>query len=138
MKVRPIRILMVDDSPWDRELARLALRNLKVANELDTAEDGEQALEILRDAEAPRPDLILMDLNMPGMDGRELLAALKEDELLKAIPVVILTSSAADEDVSHAYSHHCAGYIRKPVDMEGLITIAQAIEGYWFAIVQLP
>ncbi len=136
MTIRPIRLLLVDDSPSDRGLAEFAFEESRIVNELSTAEEGEAALRQLRDPATPLPDLILLDLNMPGMDGREFLSVVKADERLCGIPVVILTSSVADEDVSEAYRAQCAGYIRKPVTLEGLIEVVRGIERYWFAIVE--
>ncbi len=136
MNVRPIRLLLVDDSPADRSLVELALRSVKLLNDLKTAEDGEEALELLQGG--TRPDLILLDLNMPGMNGHEFLQVVKTDPELKTIPVVILTSSVQEDDVARSYENHCAGYIRKPVDLDGLVAVLQGIQDYWVAIVRLP
>jgi two-component system, chemotaxis family, response regulator Rcp1 len=133
-----VKIMLVEDNPGDRELTRLAMTRLKFANELIMAEDGEEALEILDRPEAGRPHLILLDLNMPGMDGMEFLTRVKAHAVHKTIPVIVLTSSGAHDDIDGAYRRHCAGYIRKPVDLAGLTKIVQAIDGYWFAIVDLP
>jgi CheY-like chemotaxis protein len=138
VNVRAINILLVDDSPSDRSLVELAFADSKILNHLMEAEDGEDALAVLRDPEQPRPDLILLDLNMPGMDGRQFLRAVKADEDLMTIPVVILTSSVAEDDVAESYRNHCAGYVRKPVELDGLVRVIQAISEYWFAIVVRP
>lgn len=116
----------------------MGLRRLRFANELVMAEDGESALELLEDPSQAEPDLILLDLNMPGMDGMEFLERVKGSDDLRHIPVIVLTSSIAPDDIYGAYSRYCAGYIRKPVDIAGLSKIVDAIDGYWFAIVQLP
>lgn len=132
-----VRILVVDDSASDRELARRTLAHLKVTNEVQMAEDGEEALAQLR-SDAPSPHLVLLDLNMPGMGGPALLKEIKADPELRTLRVVILTSSDAEEDVASAYHNDCSGYIRKPVDLDGLVRVIQGIEGYWLAIVRLP
>ncbi len=133
-----VKIMLVEDNPGDRELTRMGMARLKFANELVMAEDGEEALEMLEDPDISRPDLILLDLNMPGMDGMEFLTRIKAHAVHKTIPVIVLTSSGAPDDIDGAYRRHCAGYIRKPGDMEGLAKIVDAIDGYWFAIVELP
>ncbi len=138
MSLQPIHILLVDDSPSDRALVGLAFERAKIINEITEAEEGGAALAILREAKTLRPDLILLDLNMPGMDGREFLRRVKADEELCTIPVVILTSSMADDDVAQSYRDHCAGYIRKPVDLAGLSRVVAGISDYWFAIVVRP
>lgn len=136
MSLRLTKIMLIDDSPSDRGLAEFAFEEAKLINEVVMAEDGQAALDVLRDPAQTLPDLILLDLNMPGMDGREFLQVVKADDKLRAIPVVILTSSVADEDVSQAYRDHCAGYIRKPVTLERLIDVVRGLEQYWFAIVE--
>lgn len=133
-----VRIMLIEDNPGDRELTRMGMARLKFANELMMAEDGEEALEMLDDPNFDRPDLILLDLNMPGMDGFEFLTRVKAHAAHKTIPVIVLTSSGAHDDIDGAYRRHCAGYIKKPVDLRGLSKIVQAIDGYWFAIVELP
>ena len=139
---RPIEILMVEDSPDDVELTREALKDAKLHIELYVAEDGIEALAFLRrvngQGQVPRPDLILLDLNMPRMDGREVLAEIKADEALACIPVVVLTTSQAEEDILKSYKLHANCYITKPVDFEQFIKIVQAIEDFWFTIVKLP
>lgn len=139
---RPIEILMVDDNRGDIDLAIEALHESKVTNKLHGVETGMEALAFLRQAagysEAPRPDLILLDLNLPEMDGREVLAEIKADPKLQAIPVVILTTSAAEQDILRAYQFKANAYITKPVDLEQFIAIVRQIENFWFTIVQLP
>ena len=138
----PIEILMVEDSPDDVELTREALKDARVHCNLHTAEDGVEGLAFLQRkngyARAPRPDLILLDLNMPRMDGREMLAEIKADETVAHIPVVVLTTSQAEEDVVKSYKLHANCYISKPVDFEQFIRIVQAIEDFWFTVVKLP
>jgi two-component system, chemotaxis family, response regulator Rcp1 len=139
---RLVQILLVEDSPADVELTRQALAEGRVANEVHVAEDGEVAIEFLfrRGAfgRAPRPDLVLLDLNLPRKDGREVLAELKSDPDLCTIPVVVLTTSAADEDILHAYRHHVNSYIRKPVRLDDLIRVVCSIDEYWLGLVALP
>ncbi len=140
--VRPIEILLVEDSPSDTELTVEALEEGKIYNHLSIVEDGVQALEFLRRqgayADAPRPDLILLDLNLPRKDGREVLAELKSDPDLKLIPVVVLTTSRADEDVLKAYSLHANCYILKPVDFKQFVEVVKHIENFWLSVVKLP
>ncbi len=140
--MRPINILLVEDSPTDVLITREALESAKVINNLQVAEDGVEALAILRrqgkHAGSPRPDLILLDLNLPRKDGREVLQEIKNDEKLKAIPVVVLTTSKAEEDVSKAYGHHANCYITKPVDFTEFASVVKSIERFWFAVVTLP
>jgi two-component system, chemotaxis family, response regulator Rcp1 len=142
MLTRPIEILLVEDNPGDVRLTREALREGKVRNNLHVASDGVEALRFLRRAdgmsEAVRPDLILLDLNLPRKDGREVLHELKSDPMLRSIPVVILTSSQAEQDISRAYDLHANCYVTKPVDLEQFITVVKSIEAFWFTIVKLP
>jgi two-component system, chemotaxis family, response regulator Rcp1 len=139
---KSIEVLMVEDSPDDVELTREALREGKLDIGLHVAADGVEGLAFLRregkHAEAPQPDLIFLDLNMPRMDGRELLAEIKGDEQLAGIPVVVLTTSEAERDIVASYKLHANCYITKPVDFEKFIEIVQAIEEFWFKIVKLP
>jgi two-component system, chemotaxis family, response regulator Rcp1 len=141
-RARLVQILLVEDSPADIELTRQALAEGRVANEVHVVEDGEAAIDFIRRrgafAQAPRPDLILLDLNLPRKDGREVLAELKGDPDLCTIPVVVLTTSAADEDILHAYRQHVNSYIRKPVRLEELIRMVCSIDEYWLGIVALP
>ena len=138
MNTRSITLMLVDDNPADRELTKLALSRVKLVNGVLMAEDGQEALDILEDPDQPVPDLILLDLNMPGMDGREFLKTVKEDARFKHIPVIVLTTSDASEDIDQSYQNHSAGYIQKPVGLDGLTKVVQALDGYWFAIVKLP
>jgi two-component system response regulator len=139
---RPIEILLVEDSATDVMLAEEALSEAKVCNNLSVVKDGVEAMSFLRKereySEVPRPDLILLDLNMPRKDGREVLAEVKADEQLRQIPVVILTTSDAQEDVHKVYGLHANCYIKKPVDFEQFANVVQAIEQFWFTIVLLP
>jgi CheY-like chemotaxis protein len=137
-----IEILLVEDNPGDVDLAREALAGGKVRNTLHVVGDGEQAMDFLRHkgkyAGSPRPDLILLDLNMPKKDGREVLAEVKSDEDLKCIPVVILTTSKSEEDILKTYNLHANCFITKPIDLHQFIKVVQAIEDFWFTIVKLP
>jgi two-component system, chemotaxis family, response regulator Rcp1 len=137
-----VEILMIEDNEGDVFLTREALKVAKVANNLTVARDGIQALELLhRNGKYPagtRPDLILLDLNLPGRDGRQVLADIKSDPELAAIPVVVLTSSQAEQDIARAYELHANCYIIKPVDFQKLMDIVIAIESFWLSIVKLP
>jgi two-component system, chemotaxis family, response regulator Rcp1 len=137
-----IEVLLVEDNPGDVRLTREALKEGKVRNNLSVAQDGEEALAFLRRqgryAEAPRPDVILLDLNLPRKDGREVLEAIKADPALRTIPVVILTSSEAERDIARAYELHANCYITKPVDLDQFITVVKSVEDFWFTIVKLP
>ncbi|MBK1650068.1 response regulator [Rhabdochromatium marinum] len=139
---RPIEILLVEDNPADIRLTREALKDSKTLNNLHVAMDGLEALAYLQcegeHAQRPRPDLVLLDLNLPRMDGRELLREMKSHEHLRQIPVVVLTTSAAEEDILRSYQLHANCYIRKPVDFANFIKVVQGIEGFWFSIVTLP
>ncbi len=139
---KPIEILMVEDNPGDAELALEALEQSKISNTVSVASDGEEAMAFLRrtgkHAGAPRPDLILLDLNLPKKDGREVLAEIKADDDLKQIPVVILTSSQAEEDIVKSYNLHCNCYVTKPIDLHQFINVIKAIEDFWLTIVKLP
>jgi len=139
---RPIEILLVEDSPSDTDLTVAALAAAKVANRLTTVEDGVQAMKLLRRqgeyAQAPRPDLILLDLNLPRKDGREVLAEIKADEKLKVIPVVVLTTSQAEKDVLQAYALQASCYVTKPVDFQRFLEVVEALEGFWLTVVKLP
>ncbi len=139
---RPIEILLVEDSATDVMLAEEALEQAKMRNNLQVVKDGVEAMAFLRKqgkyADMPRPDLILLDLNMPRMDGREVLAEVKADNDLKYIPVVILTTSKAQEDVLKAYGLHANCYISKPVDFEQFTNVVRAIDQFWFTVVTLP
>ncbi len=139
---RPIEILLADDSATDVMLAEEALEHAKVRNHLHVVKDGVEALAFLRQegryAGSPRPDLILLDLNMPRKDGREVLSEVKADESLRAIPVVVLTTSEAQEDVLSSYGLHANCYITKPVDFEQFANVVRAIDQFWFTVVTLP
>jgi len=134
--------LLAEDSSTDVLLAEEALEQAKMLNRLHVVQDGVEAMAFLRKqgkyADVPRPDLILLDLNMPRMDGREVLAEVKGDESLRRIPVVVLTTSKAQEDVLKAYGLHANCYICKPVDFEQFANIIQAIDQFWFTVVTLP
>jgi two-component system, chemotaxis family, response regulator Rcp1 len=135
-----VSILLVEDNPSDVMLTQIAMKECKIANHLQVASDGEQALDILRgqDGGGMNPDLILLDLNLPRMDGRELLCELKKDENLRTIPVVVLTTSDAERDVLQSYQLHANAYITKPIDMDQFIRVVRAIDEFWFDIVRLP
>ena len=139
---RPVEILLVEDNPGDVRLTEEALKEGKVYNNLHWAKDGVEALEYLKregkHAHAPRPDIILLDLNLPKKDGREVLAVIKSDETLKRIPVVVLTTSKAEEDVMRSYSLHANCYVTKPVDLDKFITVVQSIDRFWLTVVTLP
>jgi two-component system response regulator len=140
--VRPIDILLVEDNPGDVDLAREALADSKINNRLFTVGDGEAAIDFLFKRNGyqnmPRPDLILLDLNLPRKDGREVLADIKSHKILKCIPVVILTTSQADEDVLKSYNLHANCYITKPIAFDQFIKVVRSIEGFWLSIVVLP
>lgn len=133
-----IEILLVDDSESDVRLTLEALKEAKFRNTIHVVYDGESALERLRDPARRRPDLILLDLNLPGLDGREVLAEIKGDPALAIIPVVVLTTSRAEEDILRSYRLHANCYITKPVDLDQFIRVVQSIEDFWFAVVRLP
>jgi two-component system, chemotaxis family, response regulator Rcp1 len=139
---RPIEILLVEDNPGDVRLTVEGLKESKVRNKLHVAGDGVEAMEFLRrqgrHVGAIRPDLILLDLNLPRMDGREVLAEIKSDPKLKTIPVVVLTTSRAEQDVLRSYELQANCYITKPVDLEQFIAVVRSIEDFWFTIVTLP
>ncbi len=140
--VKPIEILLVEDNPGDADLAREALENSKLHNQLHVVGDGEKAMSFLRQqgpyADAPRPDLILLDLNLPKKDGREVLAEIKADKHLRRIPVVILTTSRAEEDIIKSYDLHANCYISKPIDLNQFLHVVKSIENFWLSIVILP
>ena len=139
---RSIEILLVEDNPGDARLTIEAMREAKVRNRMHVVEDGVEAMAFLRCqgrfGEAPRPDLILLDLNLPRKDGREVLAEVKADPALKRIPVVILTTSRAEEDVLRAYDLHANCYVTKPVDLEQFMKIVAQIDEFWVKVVTLP
>jgi chemotaxis family two-component system response regulator Rcp1 len=139
---KPIDILLIEDNPGDVRLTMEVFREGKVFNNLHVVSDGEEAADFLRRkgafADSPRPDLILLDLNLPKKDGRTLLAEIKSDQDLKRIPVVVLTTSKAEQDILRSYDLHANCYITKPVELEEFITIVQNIESFWLSIVKLP
>ena len=138
----PIQILLVDDSSDDVLLTRRALKKGKVLNQLSVVEDGVEAIDFLQRngeySDAPRPDIILLDLNMPRKDGREVLSEIKADDELKQIPVVVLTTSEAERDVLESSSLHANAFVTKPVDLDQFMQVIQTLEEFWFNIVKLP
>lgn len=142
MPAEPIKILLVEDQPADVRLTQEVLKQGKVANELYVAEDGEKAMQFLRregeHADKPRPDLVILDLNLPRMDGKEVLQAIKSDPVLLKTPVLILTTSAAEKDILDAYAHHVNAYITKPIDLDEFVKVVSSIEEFWLSIVRLP
>lgn len=139
---RPIEILLVEDNLGDVRLIREALKDAKVHNRISVVGDGVDALAFLRQegkyTDAPRPDLILLDLNLPKMNGREVLSVIKQDEELRNIPVVVVTSSEADQDIVESYKLHANCYVTKPVDLDQFFHIVKAIRDFWLVIVKLP
>ncbi|HYB19381.1 MAG TPA: response regulator [Thermodesulfobacteriota bacterium] len=139
---KEIQILLVEDNPGDVRLTVEALKDGKIHNHLNVASDGEEALAFLRRqgqyAHAPRPDLILLDLNLPKKDGREVLKEIKQEKNLKRIPVVILTTSTAEKDIIKTYDLHANCYINKPVDFDQFTSVVKSIEDFWFTVVKLP
>jgi chemotaxis family two-component system response regulator Rcp1 len=140
--VSPVEILIVEDNPGDARLAREGLNECKIRNNLHVVDDGVKALAFLRRqgeyARTPRPDLILLDLNLPKKDGREVLREIKEDESLRLIPIVVLTTSKAEEDIVRSYSLHANCYVTKPLGLQQFVQVVQSIEDFWFSIVKLP
>ncbi|MBE9050514.1 response regulator [Nostocales cyanobacterium LEGE 11386] len=140
--IMPIEVLLVEDNPGDAQLTRIALEDSKISVNLNVVEDGVEAMAFLRKQEnyasAPHPDIVLLDLNLPRKDGREVLAEIKADHNLKRIPVVVLTTSQSEEDVLKAYNLSANCFITKPVDFDQFVKIVQSIENFWFAIVKLP
>jgi CheY-like chemotaxis protein len=140
--VKLIDILLVEDNPADARLTREAFIDSKMANVLHHVRNGDEAMAFLNRkppfADAPRPDVVLLDLNMPGMDGRAVLAEMKSDPQLKTIPVVVLTTSEAEEDIARSYELHCNCYVTKPVDFDKFVSIVQAIDDFWVSVVRLP
>jgi len=138
----PIQVLLIEDNPDDVRLAREALEDAKVRNQISVVQDGVEAMSFLRRegryADAPHPDLILLDLNLPQKDGREALAEIEADENLRRIPVVILTSSQAEQDIVKAHDLHANAFISKPVDLEQFLLAVKSIPGFWLEIVNLP
>ncbi len=139
---RPIRVLLVEDNPADADLTRETLEGSKLHVDLSVAKDGVQALAFLNRrgefAQVPRPDLILLDLNLPKKDGRQVLSEIKANADLRGIPVVVLTSSDAEKDIAQSYALGANCYVTKPVDLRAFQTIVQAVEGFWVTVVRLP
>lgn len=139
---RGIEILLVEDNPGDVRLTQEALKDGKILNNLNVVSDGVEAMAFLhregKFADAPRPELILLDLNLPKKDGREVLAEIKSQPNLKRIPVVILTSSAAEQDIFKSYNLHANCYVTKPVDLDQFIHVVKSIEQFWLTVVKLP
>jgi len=134
-----IKIMLVEDDPGDRKLIKGALLKQKIGNEVIVAESGEDALDYLANSKAgnseyPSPSLILLDLNMPGMGGKEFLRRIKDDDATDTIPVVILTTSDSEKDILESYKLHAAGYIKKPVGLQGFLDVMESLEDYWFVI----
>ena len=141
--ITPVNILLVEDDPADQKLIKTSIKTQKIANDLQITSTAEEALELLRSPDksnggASRPDLILLDLNMPGMGGKEFLRNIKSDAELQQIPVVILTTSNSERDVVDSYKLQAAGYIHKPVTLEEFKQVMQDIEDYWFLLCKLP
>ena len=138
----PIEILLVEDNPGDVRLTKEALKEGKVYSNLHTVKDGVEAMEFLRKQgkykDVPRPDIILLDLNLPRKDGREVLAEVKNDSTLRSIPVVVLTTSKAEEDVLRTYDLHANCYVTKPVDLEKFMVVVKTIDSFWLTVVTLP
>jgi CheY-like chemotaxis protein len=140
--VHPIEILLVEDSPADTGLAQEVLRDAKVANVVHAVDNGDDAIAFVRRtgrfADKPRPDLVLLDLNLPGRDGREVLEEIKEDPELRTIPVIVLTTSAEAIDVERAYKSYVNAYITKPLNLDAFASVARSIEDFWLTMVRLP
>lgn len=142
LSARPVDILLVEDAPSDVRLTREALKDAKVLNILHVVSDGVEAMEFLNQkgkfADAPRPDMILLDLNLPRKDGREVLAEIKADENLKRVPVVVLTTSHAEEDILRTYELHANAFVKKPVDLDQFLGVIRSLENFWLVVVSLP
>ena len=140
--IKPVEILLVEDNPADVRLTIEALREGKMKNRLTVVQDGEEALAFLhrkgKHADAPRPDMVLLDLNLPRIDGREVLARMKSDPSLRRIPVVILTTSKAEEDILRTYDLHANCYVTKPMDLDQFIAVVKSIDDFWLTVVKLP
>lgn len=138
----PIEILLAEDNPGDAKLTRKALENGDIRNNLHVASDGVEAMQFLRQeggyADAPRPDLLLLDLNMPKKDGRQVMEDMEADPSLRRIPVVVLTSSDAEEDIVRSYELNANAYLTKPVDFDGFVDIVNRLEDFWFEVVKMP
>jgi len=138
----PIQILLVEDNPGDVRLTQEALRDARLSNDLHFVGDGEAAMAFLRNegryADSPRPDLVLLDLNLPRKSGGEVLAEIKADPDLRRLPVVVLTTSAAEREILHAYDHHVNAYVTKPVDFADFMEAVRSVEDFWLTVVRLP
>lgn len=141
-RTKPVEILLVEDNPHDARLTREAFADSKIENRITVVETGDKALKFLRRegefTAAPRPEIILLDLNLPGKDGQTVLTEIKADSDLRRIPVVVLSNSQEQTDVSRAYSANVNSFIRKPVDLDGYIRMANIVEDFWFKLVRLP
>ena len=142
MMANPINILLVEDNPADARLIKEVFKDTKTKNRLYVVKDGVEAMAFLNQefeyADIPRPDVILLDLNLPRKDGREVLKELKEDDILKRVPIVILTTSSAEEDIIKTYNNHANCYITKPVDFDQFLKVINSIEDFWLSVVKLP
>ena len=142
MRAKPVQMLLVEDNPGDVRLTKETLKNAKLMVDLHVVGDGVEAMAFLRQegkyASAPRPDLVLLDLNLPKKDGREVLSEIKQDPNLRRIPVVVLTISNGEEDVLKSYNLHANAYVTKPLNLEQFAKITKAIEDFWFTVVKLP
>jgi chemotaxis family two-component system response regulator Rcp1 len=142
MNVVPIDILLVDDSPSDVLLTREALKDARIANDLSVARDGEEAMDYLRQqgehADKTRPDIVILDLNLPRKDGREVLREIKGDDSLRRIPVVILTTSSSDRDIGECYDSYANCFLTKPIDFDEFIDVVRSMEHFWISVVRLP
>ncbi|MBD3316533.1 MAG: response regulator [Chitinivibrionales bacterium] len=139
---RPIEILLIEDNPGDARLTREAFKHGTVSSRLHSVGDGEEAIKLLRKEppfdQVPRPDIIILDLNLPGRDGREVLAEIKNDPALKRIPVIVLTGSTADKDIADTYDNHANCFVAKPIELADYMSMLEAIESFWLATVILP
>lgn len=142
MTMKAVQLLLVEDNPGDVEITRVALREGKIATDLHVALDGQQAVDFMRRTngfeDAPRPDLVLLDLNLPRLSGRDVLATIKEDDELKPIPVVIMSSSNSERDVEDTYRMHANCYVQKPFDLDHFTQVVGALKGFWFSMATLP
>lgn len=142
-ELKPVDILLVEDDPGDQKLVKISLKDQRIANDLHIVNNGNEALEYLYERGnysegVPRPDLILLDLNMPGMNGKELLKLIKSDENLRSIPVIVLTTSDSEIDILESYNLHASGYIKKPVDLTEFKEVMKQLGVYWFVICKIP
>lgn len=142
LSIKPIEILLVEDNPGDARLAVEALKESKLRNNLVIVADGLEAMDYLyqrgKHADAVQPDIVFLDLNLPGKDGREILEEIKSDPTLRRIPVVILTSSSAEEDIARTYAAHANCYVTKPVDFDQFTKVVRSVGNFWFTVVKLP